>query len=84
MPSLMIRCPNTDEVVETGIRASHESLEEVDSYSTDTYIDKYNMLTGCPACGETHVWHREDAFLEGEEDAEEGGDGKADADDPDE
>lgn len=72
MPELMIRCPNTDEVVGTEIRASRESLEEVDSYSTDTYIDKYNMLTGCPACGETHVWHREDAFLEGEEGASEG------------
>lgn len=83
MPSLMIRCPNTDEVVQTGIRASRESLEEVDSYSTDTYIDKYNMLTGCPACGETHVWHREDAFLEGDEGRGEGtdGDGEGEADD---
>ncbi|MFB6081039.1 MAG: hypothetical protein ABEJ81_08585 [Haloferacaceae archaeon] len=69
MPELMIRCPNTDEVVTTGIRASRDSLEEVDSYSTNTYIDKYNMLTDCPACGETHVWHAEDAFLEDEEDA---------------
>lgn len=70
MPELVIRCPNTDEVVKTGIRATSASLEEVDSYSTDTYIDKYNMLTGCPACDETHVWHAEDAFLEGEEDAD--------------
>lgn len=70
MPELMIRCPNTDDIVTTGIRASRDSLEEVDSYSTDTYIDKYNMLTGCPACGETHVWHADDAFLEGEEEGD--------------
>lgn len=66
MPELMITCPNTDEVVGTGITTSKEALEETDSYATDTYIDKYNMLTGCPACGETHVWHAADAFLEGD------------------
>lgn len=72
MPELMIRCPNTDEVVPTGIRATSDALEEVDSYSTNTYIDKYNMLTGCPSCDETHVWHAEDAFLEGREDVDRG------------
>lgn len=76
MPELMIRCPNTDEIVETGIRASRDSLKEVDSYADSTYIDKYNMLTGCTACGETHVWHAEDAFLEGDEAAD--GAGSAD------
>lgn len=64
MPELMITCPNEGETVGTGIRASQEALEETDSYSTEGYIDEYNMLTECAACGETHVWHADDAFLE--------------------
>lgn len=65
MPELMIRCPNTDEPVGTGIRASEKSLEETDDYAAEMthYIDKYNMLTPCGACGETHVWHADDAFF---------------------
>lgn len=66
----MITCPNTEQAVGTGIRASPESLEETDSYSEEYtyYIDKYNMLTPCEACGETHVWHVDDAFLPGADD----------------
>lgn len=67
MTNLMILCPNTGEAVATGITASREALEETDSYSTKTYIDKYNMLSDCPACDETHVWHADEVFLEGEE-----------------
>lgn len=65
VPELMITCPNTEETVGTGIRASVKSLEETDDYGGDMtyYIDKYNMLTSCAACGETHVWHADDAFF---------------------
>lgn len=65
MPELMITCPNEGTAVSTGIRTSEEALKETDSYATETYIDKYNMLTGCPECGETHVWHADEAFLGG-------------------
>lgn len=64
MPELLITCPNEGEKVGTGIRASRKSLEETDSYAANQYIDEYNMLTGCTACGETHVWHADDAFFE--------------------
>lgn len=64
MPELMIQCPNTDMPVSTGITASKRALEDTDSYATETYVDEYNMLTSCSECGETHVWHANDAFLE--------------------
>lgn len=70
MPELMITCPNTGETVGTGITASREALAETDSYSTNTYIDKYNMLMGCDACEETHVWHADDAFFRDENETE--------------
>lgn len=66
MPELMITCPNTEEPVGTGIRADAKALDQTDAYSEEmsSYIDKYNMLTPCPACGETHVWHADDAFFD--------------------
>lgn len=67
MAELLITCPNEGETVETGISASQKSLNETDSYDSNQYIDEYNMLTQCSACGETHVWHAEDAFLEEDE-----------------
>lgn len=66
MPQLMITCPNSDTPVATGITASRAALKETDSYATEYYIDKYNMLMECSACGETHVWHADDAFFERE------------------
>lgn len=66
MPELMIMCPNTDVAVPTGITADKRALEKTDSYANETYIDEYNMLTDCPECGETHVWHADDVFLNDE------------------
>lgn len=50
----MIRCPTTDEPVPTGIGMDFETFRNV------TMRD--NVLSGCPACGGTHVWQGNDAF----------------------
>jgi len=55
MASVMIKCPNTGEAVSTGIAMDQAAFE------SSTLQE--NALGGCPACGGTHVWNKEDAFL---------------------
>ena len=52
----MIKCPNTGKAVPTGINMDQASFDSSDM--------RDNALGGCPACGGTHVWNKEDAFLE--------------------
>ena len=56
MANVMIKCPNTGKAVPTGINMDQASFDSSDM--------RDNALGGCPACGGTHVWNKEDAFLE--------------------
>jgi hypothetical protein len=55
----MIRCPKTQRPIPTGIAADPAAYE--------TLTLEGNSVK-CPACGETHVWDKKDAFLEGQRD----------------
>lgn len=54
MADVMIKCPRTGEPVSTQIGM------DFDSFRSATMRD--NVLGSCPACGEDHVWQKEDAF----------------------
>ena len=56
MPDVMIRCPVTGKPVRTGMSLSRESLELSELED--------NRVGPCPHCGQTHVWDKEDAYLE--------------------
>jgi len=56
MGAIMIRCPETDELIPVGIdtdRISFQSLPDVPA-----------SPVRCPACGGEHPWSRKDAVLE--------------------
>jgi predicted RNA-binding Zn-ribbon protein involved in translation (DUF1610 family) len=55
MPKLMITCSETDQPVSTGV-----SMDPDDFAAFDIEGREF----GCPACGQTHVWHKADAFFE--------------------
>jgi hypothetical protein len=55
MARLMITCPNTGEPVFTGIDLPESVLESAELRDNGV---------GCPHCGQTHVWSKEDAYLE--------------------
>lgn len=57
MARLMIDCPVTGKPVFTGIDMPAQALENA------TMID--NKVT-CPHCRDTHVWQKEEAYLEKE------------------
>jgi hypothetical protein len=59
MARIMIRCPKTQRPIPTGIAADPAAYE--------TLTLEGNSVK-CPACGETHVWDKKDAFLEGQRD----------------
>jgi hypothetical protein len=65
MNEVLISCPATGEPMATGIIMSAESLANSKL--------KNNTTGPCPHCGELHVWDVEDAWIEGEEEAEEEG-----------
>lgn len=65
MNEVMISCPATGEPMETGIIMSAESLANSKL--------KNNTTGPCPHCGELHVWDVEEAWIKGEEKAEEEG-----------
>jgi hypothetical protein len=50
---VMIRCPLTDEPVDTG----HEPA------SAPTIRREVQLLVDCTECGQDHMWRMEDAFL---------------------
>lgn len=54
MSQVLITCPVSGEEVPTGISLPPELFEEA------VFAD--NSVT-CPACGQVHVWSKEDAFL---------------------
>jgi hypothetical protein len=54
---VLIRCPQTGELVPTGLRM------DVDAFNSVT-LDEY--ITVCPECGEAHKWSKDAAFLETE------------------
>lgn len=54
---IMITCPNTGRPIPTGIGADKDSFESA---------QLSNNAVGCPACGETHVWNKKDAYLDEE------------------
>ena len=54
MPDLMITCPTADRPVRTGVSMDPDDFEAFDIEGREF---------GCPACGETHLWQKSDAFF---------------------
>jgi hypothetical protein len=57
MPRVMIKCPNTGKDVPVGMGFDRQSFE------SSTLVA--NAFWPCTACGDTHIWDKKDAFLEG-------------------
>jgi len=55
VPIVKIKCPTTGKDVDTGIAM------DLGSFATATF--KANAVK-CPHCGQTHVWSKQDAFVE--------------------
>jgi len=51
---ILIRCPNTDEPVETVLRLRPSAFEAL----------KGDYSFRCPRCGQVHVWRKEEAWLQ--------------------
>ena len=60
MARAMIACPNTGKPVYTGM--SFDTL----SFATSRLS---NRSVACPECGQVHIWNKQNAYLESEEDA---------------
>jgi len=56
MADLYINCPVKDQPVRTGV-----GMDEPDFGG----VDIIGREVGCPACGQTHVWNKADAFFQG-------------------
>jgi hypothetical protein len=56
----MITCPTTKQAISTGVNVD-EAM-----FRNPTIVFQDNTMQ-CPACGQFHVWSKEDAFLEGEQ-----------------
>ena len=56
----MIICPNTGMAIYTGMSFGKITFE------TSQLADRSVL---CPECGQTHIWNRQTAYLESEEDA---------------
>jgi predicted RNA-binding Zn-ribbon protein involved in translation (DUF1610 family) len=60
MARVMIACPDTKRPIYTGV-------------SSDEVTFETSQLAGqsisCPQCGQVHIWNKQDAYLESEEDA---------------
>lgn len=54
MGTIFIKCPNTGRDVPTGMGMDKGSFESG---------NLTNNSVGCSACGEMHIWSKEDAFL---------------------
>ena len=55
MPRVMIKCPNTQKLVPTGMAMDKSSFDS----STLT-----NNTVHCSACGKNHTWSKSEAILE--------------------
>jgi hypothetical protein len=55
MGDIKIKCPNTGEAISTGVAMDKTSFES--GQISDNTV-------GCPACGETHTWNKDDAWIE--------------------
>ena len=51
---LLIRCPNTNRLIDTGVATDPRT------YETGTFS---NNTTGCPHCGQPHTWSKENSLL---------------------
>jgi hypothetical protein len=56
MGMLVITCPNTGKEISTGFGMDKRTFED------PTNVFRNNQV-GCPACGQTHTWSKEDARL---------------------
>ncbi len=56
MGEVMIKCPETGEDVPTGYSVA-KRLFQLNEMSS-------NRLEACPACGQTHIWEKEDAWVD--------------------
>jgi hypothetical protein len=54
MSAIMIKCPNTDRDVFTGIEIDFVSFNRLPNVLSHSY---------CPACGREHHWRRSEAWL---------------------
>lgn len=55
MSALMIRCPQTGQLIFTGIETDQISLNKTPDVP---------MHARCPACGREHMWWKREAWLE--------------------
>ena len=60
MARVMITCPDTGRPIYTGM-----SFDEI-IFENSQLPDKSVL---CPACGQVHIWNKQDAYLESEDDA---------------
>ncbi len=60
MARAMIACPNTGKVIYTGM-----SFDKI-TFETSQLPDRSVL---CPECGQAHIWNKQNAYLESEEDA---------------
>jgi hypothetical protein len=58
MPRVMIKCPNTNKLVTTGIVMDRASFENPTNILS-------NNTFHCPACRQNHTWSKSNAVLEG-------------------
>jgi RNase P subunit RPR2 len=57
MPQLLIRCPETEKPLSTGINCSKKAYENASFH---------NRKVSCFHCGNEHNWSHEDAFFKDE------------------
>ncbi len=60
MARAMVACPNTGKAIYTGM-----SFDKI-TFETSQLPDRSVL---CPECGQAHIWNRQNAYLESEEDA---------------
>ena len=58
MSLILIKCPDTGRAVSTGIEMDRDTFES---------LPKVGARTKCSACGGTHTWTKDDAWLSGED-----------------
>lgn len=59
MGRVMIKCPKTGKMIDTGMAMDEQSFRS----ST-----LQNNQVGCPECGQTHTWDKDDAVVVSKED----------------
>ena len=54
----MIKCPRTVKSVYTGYELNRGTFEKISIHQ--------RTLRNCPACGRSHTWSKEEAWLQGD------------------